>query len=221
MAGRRPLVFELVSSALQGAKRASAETRLEAERDAPSKGDVDNMVATGKAIIAERDMTEDERRRIIKAYTFGRFVVRWLTAVLVGAALFGGGLFLFIVVVIPSREADSPFNPMSWIGMIGGGATLIGCVVYAPVIIYKVLAARSDARRGKVKQVSGILMKYSKPPARYWVVGERRFDIVDAGLWDSFADGESITIDLIPANADILKIHSRRGTLDVLAREGH
>jgi hypothetical protein len=221
MAGRRPLVFELVSSALQGAKRASAETRLEAERDAPSKGDVDNMVATGKAIIAERDMTDDERRRIIKAYTFGRFVVRWLTAVLVGAALFGGGLFLFIVVVIPSREADSPFNPMSWIGMIGGGATLIGCVVYAPVIIYKVLAARSDARRGKVKQVSGILMKYSKPPARYWVVGERRFDIVDAGLWDSFADGESITIDLIPANADILKIHSRRGTLDVLAREGH
>jgi hypothetical protein len=220
MAGRKPLFVELVTSAMQGAKRASADTRLEAERDAPSKGDVDNMVATGKAIIAERPMTEDERRRILTAYTFGRFLGRWLTALAVGAALFGGGLFLFSQFVVP-EGADSPLNPMSWLGMIGGGATLIGCVVYAPVIVYKVLGARRDAQQAKVKQVIGVLMKYAKPPARYWIVGDRRFDIVDAAFWDMYADGETITIDLLPRNADILKVHSRNGTLDVLAREGH
>jgi hypothetical protein len=221
MPGRRPLFVELVNSAVQGARRASADTRLAAERDAPSTGDVDNMRATGTATIGERTMTEDEKRRIVVAYTYRRFLGRWSSAVLVGAALFGGGLFIFTQLVIPSGGAETPFNPMSWIGMIGGGATLIGCVVYAPVIVHKVIAARRDVRRGKVKQVRGVLRKYAKPPARYWVVGDRRFDIVDPEFWDLYADGETITIDVMPANADILKIHSDAGVLDVLAREGH
>lgn len=216
---RRPLIFELVTTSVQGAKRASAETRHEAERNAPSKGDVENMRATGKAVIGERAMTADESRRILKAYTFARFAKRWLTLLVVGLVLFGGGLFIFTQLVIPSKS-ESPFNGMSWIGMIAGGATLIACVVYAPLLAYKPIAARRDAQGGKVKQVTGILTKYAKPPARYWVVGERRFDMVDPEVWDMFADGETLTIDVMPRNADIMKIHSRRGTLDVLAREG-
>jgi hypothetical protein len=221
MTKRRPFFWKLLSAGLVGSMRSSADTEDDAEAIAPSRGDVHSMAPAGKAILHERPMTEDEKRRVARAYTFGRFFGRWLCLLVVGSLLFALGLFLFIRVVVPSRQSDSVFNTVAWVSLAAGGLMLVAAVIVPPVILYKVLAARADVRRGRVRQTTGVLVKYSRPPARFWWVGDRRFDIVDAGAWGRYADGETLTIDCLPRNGDILKVHSGNGTFDALAHEGY